>query len=250
MPGSRVSGRATDAPRRAAAALRYNLRGRRAVTRENPPAPRPDARPTSRARLPPIPHPRPHRPPGPSARARPGRNASAHRGRDADGGPSAGDDAARPWRRAARRSWPRHGELRRRRATAWIGRAVRAPVALGISAPGPLDPRSRRLIDPPNLRDVPWHSRSGPASARPLGLPWALDRDTNVAVLAEIAVRRRRGLRGPRLPDHLDRHRRRRHHRRAPARRAPTALRGSWATSRSTWTARVRLRRRAATWSG
>lgn len=61
----------------------------------------------------------------------------------------------------------------------------RSPVALGVCAPGPLDPRTGRLIDPPNVdRDLHGFPLA-PRIAERLGLPWALDRDTNVAVLAE-----------------------------------------------------------------
>jgi len=59
------------------------------------------------------------------------------------------------------------------------------PVALGISAPGPLDPVSGRLIDPPNLHHSLHGFALGPALGDALSLPWSLDRDTNVAVLAE-----------------------------------------------------------------
>lgn len=59
------------------------------------------------------------------------------------------------------------------------------PIGIGISAPGPVDPRAGALVDPPNLgptvRDVPLAARIGEA----LGLPAVLDRDTQVAALAE-----------------------------------------------------------------
>jgi glucokinase len=59
------------------------------------------------------------------------------------------------------------------------------PVGVGISAPGPIDPRQGMILDPPNLgptfRDIPLATRIGEA----LGLPVALDRDTHVAALAE-----------------------------------------------------------------
>jgi glucokinase len=59
------------------------------------------------------------------------------------------------------------------------------PVGVGISAPGPLDPRGGVILDPPNLgptfHDIPLAARIGDA----LGLPVALDRDTQVAALAE-----------------------------------------------------------------
>jgi glucokinase len=62
----------------------------------------------------------------------------------------------------------------------------RGPVlGVGISAPGPVDPFRGILVDPPNLgaafRDVPLAERVGTA----LGLPAFLDRDTQVAAMAE-----------------------------------------------------------------
>lgn len=65
-------------------------------------------------------------------------------------------------------------------------RAGAAPVeVIGISAPGPLDPRSGRLVEPPNLgpafRDVPFRDPIGEA----LDLPAVMERDTVVAALAE-----------------------------------------------------------------
>jgi len=63
----------------------------------------------------------------------------------------------------------------------------RSPVALGISAPGPLDPLTGHLIDPPNLHRSLHAFPLGPRLGDAVALPWALDRDTNVAVLAESA---------------------------------------------------------------
>ncbi|HET6380876.1 MAG TPA: ROK family protein [candidate division Zixibacteria bacterium] len=59
-----------------------------------------------------------------------------------------------------------------------------APVGIGISSPGPLDPWRGVVVAPPNLagwRDVPLAARVEAA----LGLPTFLERDTNVAVMAE-----------------------------------------------------------------
>ena len=57
--------------------------------------------------------------------------------------------------------------------------------AVGISAPGPLDPRAGVILDPPNLgrsfHDTPLAGLVGEA----VGLPAFLDRDTQVAALAE-----------------------------------------------------------------
>ena len=59
------------------------------------------------------------------------------------------------------------------------------PVAVGICAPGPLDAAAGVLIDPPNLRGE-WRGLALGADYRHrLGLPWAMERDTNVAVLGE-----------------------------------------------------------------
>jgi glucokinase len=60
-----------------------------------------------------------------------------------------------------------------------------APIAVGIAAPGPLDPRRGILIDPPNLRGDWWGFRLGPTIGASLGLPWALGKDTNVSILGE-----------------------------------------------------------------
>lgn len=58
------------------------------------------------------------------------------------------------------------------------------PVGVGISSPGPLDPWHGVVVAPPNLagwRDVPLTDRVEAA----IGLPAFLERDTNVAVMAE-----------------------------------------------------------------
>jgi glucokinase len=58
------------------------------------------------------------------------------------------------------------------------------PIGVGISSPGPLDPWRGVVVAPPNLagwRDVPLAE----AVESALGLPAFLERDTNVAVMAE-----------------------------------------------------------------
>jgi glucokinase len=58
------------------------------------------------------------------------------------------------------------------------------PIGVGISSPGPLDPWRGLVVSPPNLaawHDVPVAARVSGAT----GLPAFLERDTNVAVLAE-----------------------------------------------------------------
>ncbi len=59
------------------------------------------------------------------------------------------------------------------------------PIAVGIAAPGPLDPRTGTLIDPPNLRGAWWGFPLAPTIGDALGLPWALGKDTNVNILGE-----------------------------------------------------------------
>ena len=60
-----------------------------------------------------------------------------------------------------------------------------APLAVGISAPGPLDAAAGVLIDPPNLHGD-WRGFPLAATiAERLSLPWAMERDTNVAILGE-----------------------------------------------------------------
>jgi glucokinase len=58
---------------------------------------------------------------------------------------------------------------------------------IGISCPGPVDPSTGVVLEPPNLgprfRDIPLAASVGEA----LGLPAFLDRDTNVAALGEHA---------------------------------------------------------------
>jgi glucokinase len=69
-----------------------------------------------------------------------------------------------------------------------------APTALAISAPGPLDPFAGVFIDPPNLapslRGFPFAARLGEL----LDLPAVMERDTQVAALAEGRFGAARGL--------------------------------------------------------
>jgi glucokinase len=69
------------------------------------------------------------------------------------------------------------------------------PAGVGLSAPGPVDPRAGTLVEPPNIgpgfRDLPFAVPIGAA----LGLPAALERDTHVAALAELAFGAARGCR-------------------------------------------------------
>ncbi len=58
------------------------------------------------------------------------------------------------------------------------------PIGVGISSPGPLDRRRGIVLDPPNLqgwKDVPIAQHVEPA----VGVPTLLERDTNVAIMAE-----------------------------------------------------------------
>src|SRR5689334_18914318 len=59
------------------------------------------------------------------------------------------------------------------------------PIALGISAPGPLDPFTGVLIDPPNLDRKLWGFGLAPTLERELEVEACLERDTQVAALAE-----------------------------------------------------------------
>src|ERR687897_2188290 len=59
------------------------------------------------------------------------------------------------------------------------------PAALGISAPGPLDPYTGVLVDPPNLDRRLWGFALAGELGAALGLPAFLERDTQVAALAE-----------------------------------------------------------------
>ena len=60
-----------------------------------------------------------------------------------------------------------------------------APVALGLTAPGPVDPRRGAFIDPPNLGPGFFGFPMAPTLGDALGLPWAMGKDTNVAILGE-----------------------------------------------------------------
>jgi glucokinase len=78
---------------------------------------------------------------------------------------------------------------------AQVAREARAgaPLGIGISAIGPVDPWSGVIVDPPNahpsFRDVP----IAPEMAQRFSLPAFLDRDTNVALLGELAFGAARG---------------------------------------------------------
>jgi glucokinase len=66
---------------------------------------------------------------------------------------------------------------------------------IGIAAPGPVDPRTGTLIEPPNVgpgfRDIPL----APPIAEALGLSVVLERDTHVAALGEATYGAARGVR-------------------------------------------------------
>lgn len=72
--------------------------------------------------------------------------------------------------------------------------AVAQPIALAISAPGPLDPFLGVLLDPPNLHRTLWNFPLAARLGERLGLPAVMERDTQVAVLAEGDVGAARGL--------------------------------------------------------
>ena len=82
-----------------------------------------------------------------------------------------------------------------RRVHAAAPTAVRERLAgVGIAAPGPVQPSTGMLVEPPNLgpafRDVPLADPIGTA----MGLPAMLERDTNVAALAEWDLGSARGV--------------------------------------------------------
>ena len=60
-----------------------------------------------------------------------------------------------------------------------------APTELGISAPGPLDPFRGVILTPPNLDRTLWDFPFAKVVGDQIGLPAVLERDTQVAVLAE-----------------------------------------------------------------
>jgi glucokinase len=71
---------------------------------------------------------------------------------------------------------------------------VARPVALGISAPGPLDPAEGVLIDPPNLDRRLWNFPLARSLGDALGVQAVLERDTQVAALAEGEFGAARGI--------------------------------------------------------
>jgi glucokinase len=75
-----------------------------------------------------------------------------------------------------------------RASRAGVDATIRVGLAgIGVSSPGPVDPRTGVVVEPPNLgpafRDIPLTA----ALEAALGLPAFLDRDTNVAALGERA---------------------------------------------------------------
>ncbi len=68
------------------------------------------------------------------------------------------------------------------------------PEAIGISSPGPLDPWTGIVTDAPNLGPEFRGTPLGPEMERRLGLPAFLERDTNVAALAEMTYGAARGV--------------------------------------------------------
>jgi glucokinase len=67
--------------------------------------------------------------------------------------------------------------------------------AVGISAPGPVDPGRGRLVDPPNLGPAFHDMAVTDPIGSALGRPAVLDRDTNVALLAELGFGAAQGTR-------------------------------------------------------
>ena len=81
-----------------------------------------------------------------------------------------------------------------RRVLAAAPRLAEPPVAIGISAPGPIDARRGLLIDPPNLHRSTWGLPLAQLLADELGLPAAIEKDTNVAALGESWFGSARGI--------------------------------------------------------
>ena len=59
------------------------------------------------------------------------------------------------------------------------------PVALGVTAPGPVDPRIGTFIDPPNMGRDFFGFAIAPTLGDALELPWAMGKDTTGAILGE-----------------------------------------------------------------
>jgi glucokinase len=69
-----------------------------------------------------------------------------------------------------------------------------ALIGIGVSSPGPIDPRTGYVVEPPNLGPRFRHVPLAPELGEALGLPAFLDRDTNVAALGERAFGAARGF--------------------------------------------------------
>ncbi|MGI8928045.1 MAG: ROK family protein [Candidatus Limnocylindrales bacterium] len=78
--------------------------------------------------------------------------------------------------------------------TAAAREAFAQPVALAISAPGPLDPFRGVLIDPPNLDRTLWGFPLASRLGERVELPAVMERDTQIAALAEGDFGAARGL--------------------------------------------------------
>ena len=59
------------------------------------------------------------------------------------------------------------------------------PIAIGISAPGPLDAATGTMLDPPNMDRSLWNFPLGPQISDALNLPFAIGLDVHVAALGE-----------------------------------------------------------------
>ena len=101
----------------------------------------------------------------------------------ADRGRSLGD---RPPVRRGRDARPRRSGF---------GPIAASIAGIGISSPGPVDPWTGVVLEPPNLGPpVPRRADRGGARRSGLELPAFLDRDTNVAALGELAFGAARGV--------------------------------------------------------
>ena len=82
-------------------------------------------------------------------------------------------------------------EASRRQA---LAEGAATPVALAISAPGPLDPATGQFLEPPNIDRSLWRIPFAARLGETLGVPAHMDRDTNLAALAEGQFGAARGL--------------------------------------------------------
>jgi glucokinase len=104
-------------------------------------------------------------------------------GRSASGTPRTADEIVAASVAQLRGAWQVAGE-----------QGAPDPVAIGISAPGPIDVADGVLLDPPNMDHSLWNFALANVLGEQLGLPAHLERDTHVAALGEGDFGAARGL--------------------------------------------------------